>query len=96
MESLPILSRNPSRNTERDWENASTASSIASVAEYTGACFVLAFVSFVSFVTNTRSGKRVMCFMLFLKSCQCILLCLISLKVSHPSKIMRFFLFFSL
>ncbi|XP_043354964.1 calmodulin-regulated spectrin-associated protein 1 isoform X4 [Dermochelys coriacea] len=35
MESLPIL-RNPSRNTERDWENASTASSIASVAEYTG------------------------------------------------------------
>ncbi|XP_038600558.1 calmodulin-regulated spectrin-associated protein 1 isoform X1 [Tachyglossus aculeatus] len=36
MESLPILSRNPSRNTERDWENASTASSIASVAEYTG------------------------------------------------------------
>ncbi|XP_051836313.1 calmodulin-regulated spectrin-associated protein 1 isoform X3 [Antechinus flavipes] len=36
LESLPILSRNPSRNTERDWENASTASSIASVAEYTG------------------------------------------------------------
>lgn len=50
MESLPILSRNPSRNTERDWENASTASSIASVAEYTGACFVLAFVLFVSFI----------------------------------------------
>lgn len=42
MESLPILSRNPSRNTERDWENASTASSIASVAEYTGDWFVLA------------------------------------------------------
>ncbi|XP_010214767.1 PREDICTED: calmodulin-regulated spectrin-associated protein 1 [Tinamus guttatus] len=39
MESLPILSRNPSRNTERDWENASTASSIASVAEYTGGYF---------------------------------------------------------
>ncbi|XP_044295712.1 calmodulin-regulated spectrin-associated protein 1 isoform X2 [Varanus komodoensis] len=36
MESLPILSRNPSRNMERDWENTSTASSIASVAEYTG------------------------------------------------------------
>ncbi|NXN96731.1 CAMP1 protein, partial [Rhinopomastus cyanomelas] len=36
MESLPTLSRNLSRNTERDWENASTASSIASVAEYTG------------------------------------------------------------
>ncbi|XP_053138327.1 calmodulin-regulated spectrin-associated protein 1 isoform X2 [Hemicordylus capensis] len=36
MESLPILSRNQSRNMERDWENTSTASSIASVAEYTG------------------------------------------------------------
>ncbi|XP_015276656.1 PREDICTED: calmodulin-regulated spectrin-associated protein 1 [Gekko japonicus] len=36
MESLPILSRNASRNMERDWENTSTASSIASVAEYTG------------------------------------------------------------
>ncbi|XP_039619783.1 calmodulin-regulated spectrin-associated protein 1-B isoform X3 [Polypterus senegalus] len=36
VESFPILSRNASRNTERDWENASTASSIASVAEYTG------------------------------------------------------------
>ncbi|XP_038637452.1 calmodulin-regulated spectrin-associated protein 1-B isoform X3 [Scyliorhinus canicula] len=36
METFSVLSRNPSRNTERDWENASTASSIASVAEYTG------------------------------------------------------------
>nr|XP_015222267.1 PREDICTED: calmodulin-regulated spectrin-associated protein 1 isoform X3 [Lepisosteus oculatus] len=36
VESFPGLSRNASRNTERDWENASTASSIASVAEYTG------------------------------------------------------------
>uniref|UniRef100_A0A8C5S028 Calmodulin regulated spectrin associated protein 1 n=1 Tax=Laticauda laticaudata TaxID=8630 RepID=A0A8C5S028_LATLA len=36
MESLPVLSRNASRNMERDWENTSTASSIASVAEYTG------------------------------------------------------------
>nr|XP_005987438.1 PREDICTED: calmodulin-regulated spectrin-associated protein 1 isoform X3 [Latimeria chalumnae] len=35
-ESFPMMSRNQSRNTERDWENASTASSIASVAEYTG------------------------------------------------------------
>uniref|UniRef100_A0A8C6YH97 Calmodulin regulated spectrin associated protein 1 n=1 Tax=Naja naja TaxID=35670 RepID=A0A8C6YH97_NAJNA len=30
MESLPVLSRNASRNMERDWENTSTASSIAS------------------------------------------------------------------
>ncbi|XP_058861721.1 calmodulin-regulated spectrin-associated protein 1 isoform X5 [Acipenser ruthenus] len=36
VESFPGLSRNASRNTERDWENASTASSVASVAEYTG------------------------------------------------------------
>ncbi|XP_030063469.1 calmodulin-regulated spectrin-associated protein 1 isoform X2 [Microcaecilia unicolor] len=36
MENLPALNRNLSRNAERDWENASTASSIASVAEYTG------------------------------------------------------------
>ncbi|XP_051892700.1 calmodulin-regulated spectrin-associated protein 1-B isoform X3 [Pristis pectinata] len=36
METFSVLSRNQSRNTERDWENASTASSIASVAEYTG------------------------------------------------------------
>uniref|UniRef100_A0A8C4LT19 CKK domain-containing protein n=1 Tax=Equus asinus TaxID=9793 RepID=A0A8C4LT19_EQUAS len=28
--------RNPSRSTDRDWETASTASSLASVAEYTG------------------------------------------------------------
>ncbi|MGH0166235.1 UNVERIFIED_CONTAM: hypothetical protein FKN15_062115 [Acipenser sinensis] len=35
VESFPGLSRNASRNTERHWENASTASSIASVAEYT-------------------------------------------------------------
>uniref|UniRef100_A0A8C9VDF8 Calmodulin regulated spectrin-associated protein 1a n=1 Tax=Scleropages formosus TaxID=113540 RepID=A0A8C9VDF8_SCLFO len=36
VESFPVLSRNASRNTERDWENASTASSITSVAEYSG------------------------------------------------------------
>ncbi|XP_078282411.1 calmodulin-regulated spectrin-associated protein 1-B isoform X3 [Rhinoraja longicauda] len=36
METFSVPSRNQSRNTERDWENASTASSIASVAEYTG------------------------------------------------------------
>lgn len=36
METLPVLSRNASRSVDRDWENASTASSIASVAEYTG------------------------------------------------------------
>ncbi|XP_053230780.1 calmodulin-regulated spectrin-associated protein 1 isoform X2 [Podarcis raffonei] len=36
METLPILSRNPSRNMERDWESTSAASSVASVAEYTG------------------------------------------------------------
>ncbi|MBN3278779.1 CAMP1 protein, partial [Polyodon spathula] len=36
VESFLGLSRNASRNTERDWENASTASSVASVAEYTG------------------------------------------------------------
>ncbi|XP_062937615.1 calmodulin-regulated spectrin-associated protein 1 isoform X2 [Cynocephalus volans] len=36
MEALPILSRNPSRSTDRDWETASAASSLASVAEYTG------------------------------------------------------------
>ncbi|XP_069465653.1 calmodulin-regulated spectrin-associated protein 1 isoform X2 [Ambystoma mexicanum] len=36
METLPVLSRNATRSAERDWENASTASSIASVAEYTG------------------------------------------------------------
>ncbi|XP_055516103.1 calmodulin-regulated spectrin-associated protein 1-B isoform X2 [Leucoraja erinacea] len=36
METFSVLSRNQSRSTERDWENASTASSIASVAEYTG------------------------------------------------------------
>uniref|UniRef100_A0A4W5N3U9 Calmodulin regulated spectrin-associated protein 1b n=1 Tax=Hucho hucho TaxID=62062 RepID=A0A4W5N3U9_9TELE len=36
VESFPGLSRNPSRNTERDWDNGSTASSITSMAEYTG------------------------------------------------------------
>ncbi|XP_059957495.1 calmodulin-regulated spectrin-associated protein 1 isoform X6 [Mesoplodon densirostris] len=36
LETLPILSRNPSRSTDRDWETASAASSLASVAEYTG------------------------------------------------------------
>ncbi|XP_027622090.1 calmodulin-regulated spectrin-associated protein 1 [Tupaia chinensis] len=36
MEALPVLSRNPSRSTDRDWETASAASSLASVAEYTG------------------------------------------------------------
>ncbi|XP_051962428.1 LOW QUALITY PROTEIN: calmodulin-regulated spectrin-associated protein 1-B-like [Xyrauchen texanus] len=36
VESFPILSRNASRNMERDWDNASTASSITSVAEYNG------------------------------------------------------------
>ncbi|XP_059381819.1 calmodulin-regulated spectrin-associated protein 1-B-like [Carassius carassius] len=36
VESFPILSRNASRNMERDWDNGSTASSIASVAEYNG------------------------------------------------------------
>ncbi|KAJ8377629.1 hypothetical protein AAFF_G00255380 [Aldrovandia affinis] len=36
VESFPVLSRNASRNTERDWDNGSTASSITSVAEYNG------------------------------------------------------------
>uniref|UniRef100_A0A672NET8 Calmodulin-regulated spectrin-associated protein 1-B-like n=1 Tax=Sinocyclocheilus grahami TaxID=75366 RepID=A0A672NET8_SINGR len=36
VESFPILSRNASRNMERDWDNGSTASSITSVAEYHG------------------------------------------------------------
>ncbi|XP_010874359.2 calmodulin-regulated spectrin-associated protein 1-B isoform X3 [Esox lucius] len=36
VESFPGLSRNASRNTERDWDNGSTASSITSMAEYTG------------------------------------------------------------
>ncbi|XP_051534210.1 calmodulin-regulated spectrin-associated protein 1a isoform X1 [Myxocyprinus asiaticus] len=36
VESFPILSRNASRNMERDWDNGSTASSINSVAEYNG------------------------------------------------------------
>ncbi|XP_050948441.1 calmodulin-regulated spectrin-associated protein 1a isoform X1 [Labeo rohita] len=36
VESFPILSRNASRNMERDWDNGSTASSITSVAEYSG------------------------------------------------------------
>ncbi|KAK2872306.1 hypothetical protein Q8A67_022203 [Cirrhinus molitorella] len=36
VESFPILSRNASRNMERDWDNGSTASSITSVAEYNG------------------------------------------------------------
>lgn len=35
-EFFPGLSRNASRNTERDWDNGSTASSITSMAEYTG------------------------------------------------------------
>ncbi|XP_053335165.1 calmodulin-regulated spectrin-associated protein 1a isoform X1 [Clarias gariepinus] len=36
VESFPMLSRNASRNMERDWENGSTASSITSAAEYSG------------------------------------------------------------
>lgn len=36
MEMLSVASRHQSRTTERDWENASTASSVASVAEYSG------------------------------------------------------------
>ncbi|KAM9324232.1 calmodulin-regulated spectrin-associated protein 1 [Gastrophryne carolinensis] len=36
VEALTLASRHQSRNLERDWENASTASSIASVAEYSG------------------------------------------------------------
>ncbi|XP_043913841.1 calmodulin-regulated spectrin-associated protein 1 isoform X4 [Protopterus annectens] len=36
VDSFQLGSRNPSRNTERDWENASTASSVASVADVTG------------------------------------------------------------
>ncbi|VTJ76095.1 Hypothetical predicted protein, partial [Marmota monax] len=36
LEALPIWSSNPSRTIDRDWEMASTASSLASVAEYTG------------------------------------------------------------
>ncbi|KAJ8339061.1 hypothetical protein SKAU_G00358470 [Synaphobranchus kaupii] len=36
VESFPGLSRNASRNTDRDWDNGSTASSITSVAEYNG------------------------------------------------------------
>ncbi|XP_063791927.1 calmodulin-regulated spectrin-associated protein 1 isoform X2 [Pseudophryne corroboree] len=36
VETLSVASRHQSRNADRDWENASTASSIASVAEYSG------------------------------------------------------------
>ncbi|KAE8582324.1 hypothetical protein XENTR_v10020081 [Xenopus tropicalis] len=36
VDSLSGMGRHQSRNAERDWENASTASSIASVAEYSG------------------------------------------------------------
>ncbi|KAG9471558.1 hypothetical protein GDO78_014254 [Eleutherodactylus coqui] len=36
VETLSVASRHQSRNAERDWENASTASSVASVAEYSG------------------------------------------------------------
>ncbi|XP_037401923.1 calmodulin-regulated spectrin-associated protein 1a isoform X5 [Pygocentrus nattereri] len=36
VESFPMLSRNASRNVERDWDNGSTASSVTSVAEYNG------------------------------------------------------------
>ncbi|XP_075691215.1 calmodulin-regulated spectrin-associated protein 1 isoform X2 [Rhinoderma darwinii] len=36
METLSVASRHQSRTAERDWENASTASSVASVAEYSG------------------------------------------------------------
>ncbi|KAM4662651.1 calmodulin-regulated spectrin-associated protein 1 isoform 2-T2 [Discoglossus pictus] len=36
IETLSVMSRHQNRNSERDWENASTASSIASVAEYSG------------------------------------------------------------
>ncbi|MCJ8741062.1 hypothetical protein PDJAM_G00066380 [Pangasius djambal] len=36
VESFPMLSRNASRNMERDWDNGSTASSITSAAEYSG------------------------------------------------------------
>ncbi|CAI9571562.1 unnamed protein product, partial [Staurois parvus] len=36
VEALSLGSRHQSRTAERDWENASTASSIASVAEYSG------------------------------------------------------------
>ena len=37
VESFPG-SRNTSRTAERDWDNGSTASSITSMAEYTGQC----------------------------------------------------------
>ena len=36
LEALPILSHNPSRGADQEWETASAASSLASVAEYTG------------------------------------------------------------
>ncbi|XP_056397267.1 calmodulin-regulated spectrin-associated protein 1 isoform X2 [Hyla sarda] len=36
VETLSVTSRHQSRTAERDWENASTASSVASVAEYSG------------------------------------------------------------
>ncbi|XP_069799839.1 calmodulin-regulated spectrin-associated protein 1 [Dendropsophus ebraccatus] len=36
VEMLSVASRHQSRTAERDWENASTASSVASVAEYSG------------------------------------------------------------
>ncbi|KAM4019469.1 calmodulin-regulated spectrin-associated protein 1-like [Anomaloglossus baeobatrachus] len=36
VETLSVASRHQSRTAERDWENASTASSVASVAEYSG------------------------------------------------------------
>uniref|UniRef100_A0A3B3RMB8 Calmodulin regulated spectrin-associated protein 1a n=1 Tax=Paramormyrops kingsleyae TaxID=1676925 RepID=A0A3B3RMB8_9TELE len=39
IDSFPVLSRNASRNTERDWDNGSTASSITSVAEYSPKLF---------------------------------------------------------
>ncbi|XP_030623227.1 calmodulin-regulated spectrin-associated protein 1a [Chanos chanos] len=36
VDSFPLLNRNVSKNFERDWDNGSTASSITSVAEYSG------------------------------------------------------------
>lgn len=52
LEALPTLSRNPSRSTDRDWETASAASSLASVAEYTGDSALSVEA------TDTRPGLR--------------------------------------
>lgn len=63
MESFPILSRNASRNMERDWDNGSTASSITSVAEYNGeihtfTALFLCIYCIMLFVCSPKNKKK--------------------------------------